>query len=66
MKKHSSRRKLELSKDTLRRLDPRSISEEDLKVAAGGQAPVTDWTQGICAKVGDLTLNGCRGPTSFC
>lgn len=66
MTKRPDRRRLALSKETLRRLGEQSLTEDQLRFAAGGQAPVTDWTQGICAKIGDLTLNGCRGPTNMC
>lgn len=58
-------KKLELSRETLRRLNVSSLDDERLREVAGGQAQ-TNTDASICAFVGDLTLNGCRGFSDTC
>ncbi len=64
--KRAERKRLELSKETLRRLNTASLDDEKLRAAAGGQEAATNFDIGACAAIGDLTLNGCRGPTATC
>ncbi|MDQ4025311.1 MAG: hypothetical protein M3217_07455 [Actinomycetota bacterium] len=63
--KRAERKRLELSKETLRRLNTTSLDDEKLRTAAGGQA-ATNFDASACAVIGDLTLNGCRGPSNTC
>ncbi len=53
-----TKKKIELSKETLRELTMRTLTEEEMKRAAGGTAPGTG--SAFCFGKGSVDANSCK------